>query len=683
MNRPNPPAPVRHDTATATADEAPGARRLNLGVVAHVDAGKTSLTEALLHVGGAIERVGRVDDGTTQTDTLSLERQRGITIRSSVAAFAIDDVTVNLVDTPGHPDFIAEVDRSLAVLDGAVLVLSAVEGVQAQTIVLYRALRRLGIPVVFFVNKIDRTGAAPERVVEGIRSRLSPALVPLGRVHNPGTAAAEAAPCAWDDPVESERLTELIADHDEVLLADWLDGDRSIGPQRLRAALGALTRAGGVHPVLFGSARTGAGVRPLIESVIDLLPVALPVAVGDDDAPAVAQVFKVERSGGQRVCTVRLRAGTLGVRDRVSLGGDRSATVTALEVFKPGGAMRCDRATAGEIARVRGLDGARIGDWIGCRPYAAGVAAALPAPGFETRVVAQDPSRQGELHRALSELADVDPLIGLRPERGAARIRIYGEVQQEVLADTLATEYGIDVDFRDTGVVCVERPSGTGSAALHMGEPGHPYNYTLAMTVEPAAPGTGVELVIAADRSTLPLHVYGNVDGYRAALLDYLHAPLAVGPHGWRVTDARVTVTGSDYQPPAPQAAEVRRTTGVVVRQALERAGTTVCEPVDRFVLEAPTQDLSPVLALLARHGAVPDAHQTTGPLAVITGTLRKAEVNAVRGGLHGAARGEGVLDSTHDHYRPVRTTGRRSAAMSPVATSAAPVRATPVKPAE
>lgn len=657
MNRPNSPAPTHHDTATT--GPALGARRLNLGVVAHVDAGKTSLTEALLHVGGAIEHVGRVDDGTTQTDTLSLERQRGITIRSSVAAFAIDDVTVNLVDTPGHPDFIAEVDRSLAVLDGAVLVLSAVEGVQAQTIVLYRALRRLGIPVVFFVNKIDRSGAAPERVLEGIRSRLSPALVPLGHVHNPGTAAAEAAPCAWDDPVESEHLTELIAGHDEDLLEDWLARDRSIGPQRLRAALGALTRAGGVHPVLFGSARTGAGVRPLIESVIDLLPVALPVAVGDDVAPAVAQVFKVERSGGQRVCTVRMRAGTLGVRDRVSLGGDRSATVTALEVFKPGGARRCDRATAGEIARVRGLDGARIGDWIGCRPSAT-AAAALPAPGFETRVVAHDPSRQGELHRALSELADIDPLIGLRPERGAARIRIYGEVQQEVLADTLAAEYGIDVDFRDTGVVCVERPSGTGSAALYRGAPGHLYDYTLAVTVEPAAPGTGVELVIAADRSTLPLHVYGNVDGYRAALLDYLHDPLAVGPHGWRVTDARITVTDSGYQPPAPQAAEVRRTTGLVVRQALERAGTAVCEPVDRFVLEAPTQDLSPVLALLARHGAVPDAHRTTGPLAVITGTLRKAEVNAVRGGLHGAAHGEGVLDSTHDHYQPVRTTGRR-----------------------
>ncbi|MEB8343818.1 translation factor GTPase family protein [Streptomyces endophyticus] len=662
MNRPNSPASVRHDTTTAatataaTAGPVASARRLNLGVVAHVDAGKTSLTEALLHAGGAIERVGRVDDGTTQTDTLSLERQRGITIRSAVAAFAIDDVTVNLVDTPGHPDFIAEVDRSLVVLDGAVLVLSAVEGVQAQTIVLYRALRRLGIPVIFFVNKIDRTGAAPERVLEGIRNRLSAALVPLGHVCNPGTAAAEAAPCAWEDPVESERLTELLADHDEQLLEDWLVRDRPIGPRRLRAALGVLTRAAGVHPVLFGSARTGAGVRALIESVTELLP----VAVGDDDAPAAAQVFKVERAGGQRVCTVRMRAGTLGVRDRVSLGGDRSATVTALEVFKPGGVMMCDRATAGEIARVRGLDSARIGDWIGCRTSATAAAAALPAPGFETRVVAHDPSRQGELHRALSELADVDPLIGLRPERGAARIRIYGEVQQEVLADTLEVEYGIDVDFRDTGVVCIERPSGTGSAALRMGDPGHPYHYTLAVTVEPAAPGTGVELVVAADRSTLPLHVYGNVEGYRVALLEYLHDPLAVGPHGWRVTDARITVTDSGYQPPAPQAAEVRRTTGLVVRQALRRAGTTVCEPIDRFALEAPTEDLSPVLALLARHGAVPDFHQAAGPLAVITGTLRKAEVNAVRGGLHGAARGEGVLDSTHDHYQPVRTTGGR-----------------------
>ncbi|ARQ68519.1 elongation factor G [Streptomyces marincola] len=660
MHRPHSPVPAHldpHDSATTGGP--PGARRLNLGVVAHVDAGKTSLTEALLHVGGAIDQVGRVDDGTTQTDTLSLERRRGITIRSAVAAFAIDGVAVNLVDTPGHPDFIAEVDRSLAVLDGAILVLSAVEGVQAQTIVLYRALRRLGIPVVFFVNKIDRAGADPDAVVERMRSRLSPALVPLGRVRDPGTAAAEAVPWAWEDPVEAERLTELLADHDEDLLAQWLARDRPAGPGRLRAVLGRLTRAGAAHPVLFGSARTGAGVRTLIGSVTALLP----VPPGDEQAPLAAQVFKVERApGGQRACTVRLRAGTLGVRDRVPLGGDRTAAVTAVEVFEPGGPVPRPRATAGQIARVLGLDGARIGDWIGDgtgrRPAAGGGAAALPEPGFETRVVARDPARQGEAHQALTELADIDPLIALRPERGAARIRIYGEVQQEVLADTLAADYGIDVDFRDTGVVCVERPSGTGAAALRLGEPGHPYEYGLAVTVEPNAPGSGVELVVAAHRSTLPLHVYGNVAGYRAALLAYLDEPLAAGPHGWRVADVRVTVTGSDYVAPSPRAVEVRLTTGLVVREAVGRAGTVVCEPVDRFTLEAPADDLSAVLALLGRHGAVPEEMRTTGPVAVVTGTLRTADVQAVRAGLHGAAHGEGLLESAHDHYRPVRATG-------------------------
>src|ERR687894_2504031 len=138
---------------------------LNLGILAHVDAGKTTLTERLLYAAGVIDEIGRVDDGTTQTDTLALERQRGITIKSAVASFAVDGMTVNLLDTPGHPDFIAEVERVLGVLDGAVLVVSAVEGVQAQTRVLLRALHRLRIPTLIFVNKIDRTGARDAAVL--------------------------------------------------------------------------------------------------------------------------------------------------------------------------------------------------------------------------------------------------------------------------------------------------------------------------------------------------------------------------------------------------------------------------------------------------------------------------------------------------------------------------------------
>src|SRR5579864_3394449 len=140
-------------------------RTLNLGILAHVDAGKTSLTERLLFAAGVIDEIGSVDDGSTQTDSLALERQRGITIKSAVVSFAIDDITVNLIDTPGHPDFIAEVERVLSVLDGAVLVISAVEGVQPQTRLLMRALQRLGIPVLLFVNKVDRAGADPRRVL--------------------------------------------------------------------------------------------------------------------------------------------------------------------------------------------------------------------------------------------------------------------------------------------------------------------------------------------------------------------------------------------------------------------------------------------------------------------------------------------------------------------------------------
>src|SRR2546421_3855849 len=213
-------------------------RRLNLGILAHVDAGKTTLTERLLYAAGVIDEIGSVDAGTTQTDTLALEQQRGITIKSAVASFAIDDVTVNLIDTPGHPDFIAEVERVLHVLDGVVLVVSAVEGVQAQTRVLMRTLQRLRLPTLFFVNKTDRRGARPGEVVDEIRARLTPAAV------GPGT--------------DDGRLAELLAEHDDAILAAYVDDPASLDRGRLHDALVRQSRRALVHPVYFGSAITGA-----------------------------------------------------------------------------------------------------------------------------------------------------------------------------------------------------------------------------------------------------------------------------------------------------------------------------------------------------------------------------------------------------------------------------------------
>src|SRR6476660_1206592 len=165
-------------------------RTLNLGILAHVDAGKTTLTERLLYAAGVIDEIGSVDDGSTQTDSLALERQRGITIKSAVVSFVVDDVAINLIDTPGHPDFIAEVERVLNVLDGAVMVISAVEGVQPQTRILMRALQRLRIPTLIFINKIDRPGSDDERVLRAISERLGAVTIPMGRGRELGTRTA-------------------------------------------------------------------------------------------------------------------------------------------------------------------------------------------------------------------------------------------------------------------------------------------------------------------------------------------------------------------------------------------------------------------------------------------------------------------------------------------------------------
>lgn len=644
-------------------------RHLALGVLAHVDAGKTSLTEALLVAGGALERPGRVDDGTTQTDTLALERRRGITIRTAVATFRAGDVLVDLVDTPGHPDFVAEVDRSLSVLDGAVLVVSAVEGVQAQTVVLHRALRRLRVPTVVFVNKVDRAGADPVRVVAGLAHRLDVALLSLGTPVGAGGPAARFVPDDWHEPAVAESVTAILAEHDEALLARWLERGRPEAPT-LREALGRLTRAAVVQPLLLGSARTGAGVPELVASVADLL---VPEAPLDADAPLVGQVFKVEHDGpGRRLCTVRLRAGTLAVRDRVRLGGagrggqderdgrdGREGVVTGIQVFAPGGPVQSARGVAGEVVRVSGLAAARVGDRLADRDARdggpSGWAPAFPPPALQTTVAARDPQQQGALHRALVELADGDPLIRLRPDPrdGALRIDVYGDVQREVLAETLTMEHGVEADFSPTAAACVERPAGPGAAVRRMGDAGHLPLVTLGVTVAPSTPGAGVELRVAADRLTLPLHVYGTVEALRTALREHAVDALAVGPRGWPVVDVVITLVESGYPPAGPAPADVRRTFVDVVREALVVAGTVVCEPVEEFRLETPTDTAPAVLGLLLRHRAVVDGSAVRAPTTVLTGTVPAVEVDPVRRGLPTAAHGLAALESWFDHHAP------------------------------
>jgi ribosomal protection tetracycline resistance protein len=342
-------------------------RTLNLGILAHVDAGKTTLTERLLYAAGVIDQIGSVDAGTTQTDSLALERQRGITIKSAVVSFAVGDVTVNLIDTPGHPDFIAEVERVLSVLDGAVLVISAVEGVQPQTRVLMRALRRLRIPALLFVNKIDRAGAGEERVLRTIAARLSPAVVPMGSASGLGTRAAGFTPWGDADAGARARLAEIMAERDEGILAAYIDDELGLPYARLRQELAVQTRRALVYPVFFGSAATGAGVPALMAGLTELLP----TGTGDLAGPVSGRVFKIERGpGGEKLAYVRMFSGTIRTRDRLRLsarpeGSSHEGKVTAISVFERGTATIRASVTVGQIARLRGLNEIQVGDQVG------------------------------------------------------------------------------------------------------------------------------------------------------------------------------------------------------------------------------------------------------------------------------------------------------------------------------
>ena len=287
---------------------------INLGILAHVDAGKTSLTERLLYEAGAISAPGSVDDGTTRTDSMDIERRGGITVRTNVASFAVGDVQVNLIDTPGHSDFIAEVERSLAVLDAAVLVVSAVEGVQSQTVVLWRALRRLAVPTLIFINKIDRSGADPARVLAEIGRRLTaPAgarTLPLTDVVAPGTANAATRPV----PLTDSRAIDVLAMLDDRVLraAPWTG--RAVTGWTLRSARAQVRRCHLV-PVAAGSALTGSGVPDLLATLPTLLPWAR------ESACALSGVvYKIEHAERGRLAHCRIFGGELRVRDRAAAG---------------------------------------------------------------------------------------------------------------------------------------------------------------------------------------------------------------------------------------------------------------------------------------------------------------------------------------------------------------------------
>ena len=630
-------------------------RTLNLGILAHVDAGKTTLTERLLHSAGVIDEIGSVDAGTTQTDSLALERQRGITIKSAVVSFVVDDITVNLIDTPGHPDFIAEVERVLSVLDGAVLVISAVEGVQSQTRILMRALQRLNIPTLIFVNKIDRGGAQYQGVLNEISEKLSSQIIAMGSIHDSGTRDAGSTPFDSTDAVFTSGLIELLANNDDEILEAYVDDDASLPYARVHKEFASQVKQSLVHPVFFGSAFRGVGIEALIAALTELLP----SFEGDFNAPVSGTVFKMERgASGEKIAYVRMFSGSIRARDRIRLRGDDEQKVNTIRVFEHGIDVQKPSIDAGHIAKLWGLSNAQVGDPIGMHRATAGRFQFAP-PTLETPIVPVVPDEKSALHTALIQLSEQDPLINLRQDDNLQElyVSLYGEVQKEVIQQTLANDFGIDVEFLETTTICIERPSGIGNAVEIIKKNDNPFLATIGIRVEPAPVGSGIQFRLDVAPRTIPIHIFKTAEGFRELLEQEAHETLKEGLFGWRVDDCLITLTQSGYSPPLSATIDFRYLTPLVLMSALQEAGTEVCEPIHHFQLEGPADALGSTIGVLARMQAAPQTPEIQGASFTLEGDIPATRMHELQQQLRSTTRGEGVLEFTFDRYEPVEGT--------------------------
>jgi ribosomal protection tetracycline resistance protein len=333
--------------------------------------------------------------------------------------------------------------------------------------------------------------------------------------------------------------------------------------------------------------------------------------------------------------------------------------VTAISVFDRGAAVQRASVSAREIGKLWGLGEIRIGDALGISRQ--GTEHHFAPPSLETIVVPSNPDDKGALRVALAQLAEQDPLINVRQDdiRQEISVSLYGEVQKEVIEATLADDYGLDVGFRETTTICIERPLGTGAAAEILREPPNPFLATVGLRIEPAAVGCGVEFRLEVELGSMPLAFFRAVE-------DTLRDTLQQGLYGWQVADCTVAMTHSGYLPRQSHShqgfakemsstgADFRGLTPLVAMSALQQAGTVVCEPIHRFRLELPADVLGPLLSALARLHAVPQTPALRGSSCLLEGDIPAARVHELRLELPALTRGEGVLESAFDRYQPV-----------------------------
>ena len=662
-------------------------------MIAHIDAGKTTLTDRILFHTGRTHRLGSVDSGTTVTDWMDQERERGITIVAAAISTAWREHELNLIDTPGHIDFTAEVQRSLRVLDGAVVAFDAVAGVQPQSETVWRQADRYRVPRLCFINKMDRVGADFDRAVDSIRRRLGAAVavlqLPLGAEREfcgvidllsmstlvrrePGAPLETGAvPAERQAAARAARLTlvEAVAEVDENLLATYL-ADRSPDAAELRAALRRATVAGRLFPVYCGAALRDLGIEPLLDGVVDFLPSPAdrggtpatsdtgPLTVAaDPGGEPVALAFKqVNDPYVGHLTYLRVYAGTL--QPGISLLNPRTGKHERLGRLLRMYANHRDEVpalAAGEIGAVLGLHGVATGDTL-CSPAAP---LRLEAIGFPEPVIrASVEPRLGTdpeaLADALRRLADEDPTLQLESDTESGRLVVagMGELHLEVLFERLRREFGLavlsgrpQVAYRETASRAVRGVEGrcikqTGGHGLY----GH-----VVIELEPGAPGSGVRFVSALAGGAVPRQFVPAIEqGVRDAAAS---GPLA----GYAVTDVLVRLTGGSTHPVDASDLAFRTAAASALRSALQQASPRLLEPVFRFEVLLPGDHVGAVVGQLGqRRAAIAGIEPRPGEVSAIFGRVPLAEMFGYVTELRSATQGRGQISMEFEAYEAV-----------------------------
>ena len=602
----------------------------NIGIFAHVDAGKTTLSEQMLLCAGAIRQAGRVDNGTAHTDSLPVEQRRGISVKAKCVQLRWHDCLIRLIDTPGHTDFSAEIERSLWALDGAVLVISGAEGVQPQTELLYQALREQGVPVVMFVNKMDREGASLERTLREVRQRLCSAIVPLA---------------------DAEAMAEAVCGMDDALMARYLEGEQ-IPAAELRQALAALTRRGAACPLLSGAALQGQGVDALLDAVAAYLP-----APGTGSGRLCGVVFASEEHRVMgRGLWVRLYSGTLENRDSVEwpgrpdpLSGEARPVQRKITQIRAVDGTDLGRLQAGDIGVVYGLGDARVGQVLGeeallPRRVSPG---RLRTPLLRVQAVPAQPEQMEALREACMRLSAEDPLLQAQWSRfnGELQLQAMGTVQLEILREELQNRFGLQASFGKPSVLYHETIAKPAVGVVYYTMP-KPCWAILHFLIEPGKPGSGVVY-----SSQVP--VAKIMERYQHQVEQALPQALSQGRLGWPVTDVRITLVDGEHHLVHTHPLDFIVATPWGIQDGLARGGSVLLEPMLQVRFLLPADCLGRVMSDTAlMRGEVTDTH-ADGERVYLTALLPAATSMDYPTQLASLSGGRASMSVRLHSYRP------------------------------